>query len=105
MQPTRLASPPHNTTTNDGGKMATATDKNIYHYVVSYDENTRKWEVVRNQYDFFEGGSVYGGDPAWMFTPEDGSEEENLDYYHMKRLEDIVKYANIKKVRLAKEEA
>lgn len=69
-------------------------DKNVFHYVVSYDENTKKWEVVRNQYDFFEGGSVFGGDPARMFTPEEGSEEERLDYYHIKRLDDIVNATN-----------
>jgi hypothetical protein len=65
-----------------------------FHYVVSYDEGTKKWEVVRNQYDFFEGGSVWSDKENWMITPEDDSEEDRLDYYYMKRLDDIVKAAN-----------
>lgn len=65
-----------------------------FHYVVSYDETTKKWEVPNNQFDFFLHGSVWDEEVKWMFIPDEHSEPEKLDYYYINRLDDIVKAEN-----------
>jgi hypothetical protein len=69
-------------------------DKNVFHYVVSYNEDTKKWRIEGDQESFFPGGSVWSEREGWMITPESGSQEEKLDYYHYTRLDDIIKAAN-----------
>jgi hypothetical protein len=71
-----------------------------FHYVVSYDEGTKKWRVEGDQQSFMPDGSVWGAEEGWMFIPEKGSDEERLDYYHITRLDDIIKAANVKRIRL-----
>lgn len=64
-----------------------------FHYVVSYDEMTKKWRVEGDQFGFFPDGSVWSDERSWMFVPEEHSEAEKLDYYYINRLDDILKAA------------
>ena len=66
-----------------------------YHYVVAYDTETCKWFVESDTTAYFQDGNVwdderYKSDFWGWFVPEDGSDEESLDYTLLKTLQYLV---------------
>jgi len=65
-----------------------------YHYVVGYDSEYDCWFVESDPYAFFPDGNIFSFSngalsPSWVF-PDEGSDEERIDYECFRILESCV---------------
>jgi hypothetical protein len=66
-----------------------------YHYVIGYDTETRKWFLESDTTAYFSDGNLWDDEQyrqnfyGWR-VPEDGSDDEALDYDLLNTLYSIV---------------
>ena len=66
-----------------------------YHYVIGYDTDTKKWFVESDTTAYFSDGNIWDDDQhheeSWGWkVPEDGSDDEALDYDLLRTLYSLV---------------
>ena len=66
-----------------------------YHYVIGYDTETKKWFVESDTTAYFSDGNVWDEEQyrkefwGWK-VPEDGSDDEALDYDLLRTLYSLI---------------